>query len=153
MRQKIVNFLVKLPGVFDYSLYGVLCHPWEALVRRPLREIKWFWQRGRRGYADCDAWSIGSYLNSWMPQAIRSLKSGHGVPGFLVSDFDSSKEQLDAAYDTWQYYLETMARGFEAQRKMDECEIEFGTHAWKAAEKEAEKGMSLFAKHYMALWD
>src|SRR6266852_1897293 len=27
-----------------------------------IKGLKWFWQRGRRGWADCDTWSFDNYL-------------------------------------------------------------------------------------------
>ena len=59
-------------GYFDYMYYP-LYRRWYSLSRIP-SEVKWFIQRGKRGYADCDVWSLDSYLNSWMPEAIHQLK-------------------------------------------------------------------------------
>lgn len=43
--------------------------------------IKYFIQRGRRGWANCDTWSLDSYLNGWLPSALRYLKAHkHGTP-------------------------------------------------------------------------
>lgn len=42
-------------------------------VRRVYRQVRWFWQRGRRGYSDLDAVSLDAYLCSWLPDAIRQI--------------------------------------------------------------------------------
>lgn len=152
MNRNIVNILAKLPGVSGYSLYGVLHHPLEAVILSPARCVKSFWQRGRRGFSDVDCWNLGSYLNSWMPQAIRRLKNGHGYPGFLINSFDPTDEESKAAYATWQTMLEEMAQGFEASNALDEKLLP-SDPGWEVAQQKVEKGMALFAKHHMALWD
>lgn len=43
--------------------------------------IRAFIQRGRRGWADQDVWSLDGYLNSWLPDALRRLRdTKQGVP-------------------------------------------------------------------------
>lgn len=153
MKRKIVNLLAKLPGISGYSLYGVLNHPLEAFILQPLREIKYFWQRGRRGYSDRDAWSIDYFLDSFMPQAVRSLKGGHGIPGVLLPNEEPNEAEYKAAYERWQIILEKIARGFESHKAMENFDIEFGTHAWKFAEQDVKEGMKLFIEYYGALWD
>lgn len=34
---------------------------WDKLASLP-QEVVWFYQRGRRGWADCDSWSIDTYI-------------------------------------------------------------------------------------------
>ena len=44
-------------------------------------EIKWFLQRGRRGWADRDTWSMDSYLERVIPgMLIRLANAAHGYP-------------------------------------------------------------------------
>ena len=39
-------------------------------ITRKLRPIKWFIQRGRRGWADCDTWWLNSYLEKILSEAL-----------------------------------------------------------------------------------
>lgn len=39
-----------------------------------MKEIKWFIQRGKRGYADCDWWNLDSYMSKVMADAILTLR-------------------------------------------------------------------------------
>ena len=124
------------------------------------REIKWFIQRGKRGWADCDAWGVSDYLNDILPQLLRRLKGQTGCP----SEFYDAEATNNECH-RWDEALETMAQGFEAAKWLDK----FGYHRWvdgphgkkleideqatANAQKKAEKGLQLFAKYYQGLWD
>ncbi len=42
-------------------------------LRLKINEIKWFIQRGKRGYADCDWWSLDTYICQVMIDAMEDL--------------------------------------------------------------------------------
>jgi hypothetical protein len=100
--------------------------PW-GNPRQAYREIKWFIQRGRRGWADCDTWSLDDYLTSWLPAALRYLKEHkHGVPSAVVEaedcreDGQVSDEGLERAESRWNAIMDKMIEGFEADRRAQE---------------------------------
>ncbi len=129
---------------------------WYKWVLNIPREIKWLYQRARRGYAEEDTWSLDGYLSSWLPEALRELKERNiGYPAGLTDK-------------KWKETLEKMAEGFEAHRKI--CEIykfnegiyrtedDSGYKLWKKEvrdplEKQFDEGMKLFVKYYFNLWD
>jgi hypothetical protein len=52
-----------------------------AVPRRTWREIRWFAQRGRRGWAACDLWSMDSYICQLLGEmATRMRETAHGHP-------------------------------------------------------------------------
>lgn len=124
------------------------------------KQIKWFFQRGRRGWADCDWWSMHSYISDMMPELIRKLKGGFGCP----SEF-YDKEAKNNECHRWNEILEEIAQGFEAAKFLDT----YGYHKWVDADKgkklevdmeamenarqKMERGLELFSKHYLNLWD
>lgn len=56
---------------------------------RKLRPIKWFWQRGRRGWADCDTWALDHYLEGILSEALSYLGDHRmGSPPQLCPDRD-----------------------------------------------------------------
>lgn len=56
-------------------------------VRDVPRRIRWFIQRGRRGYSDRDLWSLDHYLLSWLPEALDTFKERtHGYPEGITSE-------------------------------------------------------------------
>lgn len=60
-------------GLFGYNLWYWLTHPHKFPGRAiwyVKSEIVRFWQRGRRGWGDQDAWGLDSYILSWLPDAI-----------------------------------------------------------------------------------
>jgi hypothetical protein len=127
----------------------VLRRWWGFISRDMWMKIKWFIQRGMRGYADEDWWDLGDYLASWMPKALRDMKRNvHSHP--IDDEVNTVKE--------WEAVLEKIARGFEAKRKQDELtwdkkRTEHFKRNWNKLQKEFEEGMKLFIKFYDNLWD
>lgn len=66
---------------------------WRWLRRGPgapwrlYREVKWFLQRGRRGYSDQDAWNLEVYLSMVLSKAlVRLADTSHGHPCLAKPD-------------------------------------------------------------------
>ena len=104
--------------------------PWGS-PRRIYNETKFVLQRARRGWADSDTWSLDSYLDSWMPAALRHLKENkHGVPScmFMPEDLISeedwqgnpSDEGMVRAQIRWNAIMDKMIEAFEASRRMSD---------------------------------
>ncbi|MCK9320284.1 hypothetical protein [Methanoculleus sp.] len=124
-------------------------------------EIKYFIQRGKRGYSDRDTWDISEYLGEIMPELLRSLKRGSGCPSKFYD-----KGAVNNECHKWSEALETMAQGFEAAEwiKSSHPKIEIITKDGKRemssdfksldqAEEKMKKGLHLFAENYLGLWD
>lgn len=129
---------------------------------RPFREIKYFWQRGRRGWADKDCWSFDSYIAGMISGGIRTLKkSHHGCPSEI---FDESRKNNECW--RWEEILEEIAQGFDACQKILDMDYFFteenedGMYEHKIDKERMEqltkkynRGMELFSEHFMNLWD
>ena len=127
--------------------------------RRIYNETKFILQRARRGWADSDTWSLGGYLDSWMPAALRHLKEHkHGVPTcmFVLGDTvvggdwqgNPSDEGMVRAQARWDAIMDKMIEAFEASKRMSDgiYEAELGDYpvgrpsgvsieAWEAVKK------------------
>lgn len=158
-------------AVYRFFKWHRVFHPvqmWDA--------ARWFVQRGRRGWADCDTWSLDYYLSGWMPAALRHLKeTKHGVPcgmfeGLPTADGDPwrhSDEAFKAAEARWDAVMDKMIAAFEADRRVQEglYEEELGPYessparSARARELEArdeavfKEGMALLVEHWRSLWD
>jgi hypothetical protein len=140
-----------------YELKLKLYYPVYRFFRRITEfpdDIIAFWQRGRRGYADRDAWAIDFYLDSFMPDLLRTMvdrKKGGGwtYPG-------DAKDPRADTFKHWKKTVQAMAKGFEASRAMDDIEyksVRDHRKKWKALDKKRKQGMELFVKYYHHLWD
>ncbi len=113
------------------------------------KEIKWMWQRGKRGWADCDIWSLDYYLSSWLPEALRRLSErSHGCPGDLF-DKKNKKNQCHK----WNKILEEMAIGFEADRKIEDYIGNNYPKEYKKMKKLRDRSFDLMKKYWNSLWD
>jgi len=125
------------------------------------REIKWFIQRGKRGYSDQDCWNINSYLCEVISPMIREMKNGTGCPGNLYDIKKKNKECWK-----WEEILEEIAQGFEAAQSIEEEKfLQFKKNKdgnyenWidkkkqEQLTKKFDKGISLFVEYFWNLWD
>ncbi len=68
----ILNFFQS----YHYELSGKIEIPGDTY-----RNIKWFFQRGKRGYSDSDVWGLQHYLSDVMINSLKDLKGQlHGYP-------------------------------------------------------------------------
>lgn len=93
------------------------------------RKAKWFYQRGKRGWADCDVWSFDDYLARVIADGLEHLaKTTHGYPAnfSFKNRLDGmtrlvSVDEKDHQLEKWCSKLLSMAGAFRAyQRSMGE---------------------------------
>ena len=120
-----------------FPIERVSPYPW-GVVKDIYRWFKAFLQRGLRGYADTDVWSLDVYLATWLPSAIRQLKNGTGCPGKLTQD-------------EWNTLLDFMAETFEVANELSISGMDRATLRKKT--QRFKKGMDVFKTHFLNLWD
>src|SRR5574337_894509 len=134
------------PGLrkFEPDLFDAERDPWYtrvywfvyrngSRVRRAPRDayysVKYFIQRGRRGWADCDTWSLDWYLDGWMPDALRYLKAHkHGTPMAVFPDGPEYRDEhgnpneaaSEIAEARWNEVLDKIIAGFEASHRIQD---------------------------------
>ena len=126
-----------------------------------LKEIKYFIQRGKKGFSERDLWSFDDYLCEIIPPALRQLaKRSCGCPGNLWDD----KKTNDHCH-RWKEILEEIAQGFEAIQQIMDLDFfkfikkdghyshEIDKEKERLLTKKYERGMELFVKYFMNLWD
>ena len=123
------------------------------------RGIIHFIQRGARGWADEDTWSLDDYLTRVIIGSVRHImESVHGCPMSLCEDGD-----VDAGVKKWNVILYDIVIGFEASKLLKALDYSWWeyrdrkqTDRSKAREAELirvrDKGMALFVEYYDALW-
>ena len=75
------------------------------------RCLKWSRQRVVRGYADCDVWSMFSYLQELMPDMLRHLKDNrYSSPSYLGENYTNEDGFLvnDTCHAEWDKILDRM---------------------------------------------
>ena len=105
--------------------YRKFCWPWWKDYLNPktyYRTVKYFCQRGYRGYADCDAWDADSYLENITLGVIKRLKENNmGYPASLC-DYAPGQEEpeghVDSGAEKWQTILSEIIEGLEASYEL-----------------------------------
>lgn len=133
-------------GIYGYRLSYIIIRP-GILLKETYRHAKWFVQRGKRGWADCDVWSIDGYLSSILPDMLQRLRdTTHGYP-------------IDMTEGEWDRILQEMILGFKAHQSLaqldffDDVSNRIDNAKLDCLEKQKEHGMKLFVKHFNDLWD
>lgn len=94
------------------------------------RKIYWFFQRGYRGYADCDTWDFDNYLATIIIGGLEQLKK-----------YSHSAEPTSEEFDI-------MIEGFEANLVMMSS-----PELYEELKPVFDRGMKLFHKYFNYLWD
>ena len=118
---------------------------WVYLLVELPREIKWFCQRGVRGYSDRDMWSMDFYLADIIPKMLRKFKSGlTGCPGQLAIH-----SKVEEGMKKWEEILDKIIFAFEMYKKIDDSECT----PTKEDMKKVDEGLKLFIEWLPNLWD
>lgn len=120
-----------------------LTHP-HKFVHDLWRDIKAFFQRGNRGYADCDLWGFDWYLSEIIVSGLSYFKENiHGCPAEL-----SDNCNIEEGCRKWKEVLEKITKAFELNLRQINWE--------KLTDEEIverEEGLRLFCYWINNLWD
>ncbi len=125
-------------GNYNYAAYFYQPHKYVIDI---YDQCKWFIQRGRRGYSDCDVWGLDWYLAKWLPKAIHLLRDNKiGHP-------------LGMTAKGWRTRLDKMANGFESAIDIQDMRYKPKSKEERMSWKRFNRGMKLFHEHFFSLWD
>lgn len=139
--------------MFDFFRYRI------SFIYKDVRfELKSAWLRVFRGYDNSAVWGHHYWHSEVTAKILRQLaKNKIGCPHEF---FDKTKP--DKECDAWTKVLIEMAEGFEAAIEMDNTYIENPDGSYNHEEtkrkqdelkKKFDRGMELYHKHYLGLWD
>ncbi len=131
------GFMTKysLPGLGGYNLAHYLRKPWEIFEDYG-REVKFFWQRGTRGYSDRDVWSVDWFLTSIMPSMLQQLKrTTHGAP-------------IGVGMKRWYKKLDHMTETFKIARQIEDYHKDS-----RKLQTQFNKRMKVFVRYFFNLLD
>jgi hypothetical protein len=127
------------------------------------RKVKSLAQRALRGYGNIDLWNLNSYLDGWLPLALRELARIHiGYPAIVYDHYGNelyklgieiSEEDSKRCSDIWEQTLERMALGFDAHEVLSEHSWSMDTEAEQELRRIFKEGMLLLMHNFDALWD
>lgn len=125
------------------SWYGLLMSSYRKgidahkLPRRIARNIKYFYQRGTRGFSDADTWNLSHYYANVIANSLEHMRD-HSTGYPALKEWDELTP--DQRYEQWQRELTMIAEGFRHHSKdMDNTVPE---ETWKK-----------FQYFFNSLWD
>lgn len=100
--------------------------------------VKWFIQRGRRGWADCDVWSLDGHLARIISEGTKRLEAtDHGYPPELTPE-EWSAILLRISDVFYKYYHHMELETLEDELKVVE---------------DLKEQFEVLKKYYVHLWD
>jgi len=153
-RSKLEKFKIRIK-VMLRNIFDIKYH---------MRRIKYFCQRGKRGWADCDWWGMDYYLVSIILPMLKELKAKtHGYPGCkgakTPEEWDKKLDEMIEAFEAADrileddYYKEVSGDSLEAIRNASHEEIKKWGELCEADCKIFKKKVKVFIKFFFALWD
>lgn len=141
---------------FYFNVYYFFFHLFE-IPGNIYREIKWFIQRGQRGYSDRDIWNLDYYLAELISKSVLNLKNNHqGYPESKIIKTDEDwNEVLDKITYTFST-LKTIGDGDRIWTPLSKCSDEKLKRFNPISKEEHIKinaGWKLFQRHFLNLWD
>ena len=105
------TWIKKHPIYYRFErIYYTTIRFFESIIKTP-RRIKWFIQRGKRGWANSDTWGFDCYLTKVISEGVHHLKENiHGMPGNLTEG-------------QWIDILNKITNTFELAKRMGDDEL------------------------------
>ena len=110
---------------------------WQRIFGKPrdiFLNIKWFIQRGKRGFADCDTWDFDIYLARIIKEGVSQLKEEkYGFP-------------CDLEEDEWNKILDNIIYTFTEEENI------LDKNPYNNYDEQKENGWKLFKEYFHNLW-
>lgn len=158
------------PNPWYKEIYYIVFYRILYKIKRIPKEIKWFFQRGKRGWADCDVWGLEHYLTTVIYETLVHLKQNkNGYPA--TKDPITGKVGFDEG--RWVNILNDIIEGFYILKQIGDT-IEWVPYEWskkkrvdfdkrfknldtraitKEEQDKIKKAWKLLEEHFLALWD
>lgn len=135
---------------FDQFIYRM-----RRILTSPLRwpkNIKYWFQRANRGYADCDVWNGDTYLAGQIAGILIWLvEKGHGV-SMAYSDDDSTPVEImvERRDKEYLYYASIFA---EYRKNGSAYNQEWADDFGGVLDKDMQDALQWLSQHFQELWD
>lgn len=126
-----------------------------------IKQIKFFYQRGKRGWSDYDVWDMDCYLISIiLPMLKRLREKSNSFPvnmtekkwNLILSDMIEAFEAAERMKND-DYYKEVSGDSLEAIKNASKKEIRMWHKLYLKDLKIFEKKAKVFIKYFHHLWD
>ena len=115
------------------------------------REIKWRWQRSKRGWAECDVWNLDAYLCSILAGALKNMEEDtNGSPCLGDSPPESCKGC--SCNEQWHKELRDAAKMFSDLVEKP-WHDEDPTQALDREQQAQDAALDWLRKRFWHLWD
>ena len=133
-------------------------------IKEKIREVRWFWQRGRRGWADVDMWNLHSYLEGILADCLPILSEiAHGSPCPYPEDnhpFEDKDGYVFSVnndcdcFENWKRDL--LYHGENFNKLVNDTFLDVDDDVkkgWEEEEKAYKESLSWLQKNWGSLWD
>ena len=142
--------------------FAIPFHTFINTIKNSPSEVKWFYQRGSRGWSDRSAWSIDTWLvDNLIPMLERLKNNKHGTPLSMFrkkdgvdKDGNSTDEAHRLAEQRWDNVLNEIIYGLKCAKKIEDSDYDYeDKELTKRLTKSSQRSFELIGKHLFSLWD
>lgn len=120
-------------------------------VRLMFHRLRWFIQRGRRGWSDDDLWNLDYYLASVLAGSLRALdERGVGFPCRKPDPTGVCPRSCDDCRRSWSVELRKNVRKFQAVAGRESAASDWDEET--RIYTEGQEAMAWLAQNWRALW-
>ena len=142
--------------------FAIPFHTFINTIKNSPSEVKWFYQRGSRGWSDRSAWSIDIWLvDNLIPMLERLKKEKPGTPLSMFKKKDGvdkggipTDEASVLAEQRWDNVLNEILYGLKCAKKIQDLDYDYkDKELSKQLTKSSRRSFELIGKHLFNLWD
>lgn len=109
---------------------------WELKIRN----FRWWLQRGKRGWSECDSWNIDTWFMDTLLPMLTSYRKHHiGYPGYIT-------------FNEWNQILDRMIYLLK-EMKEDDFSTEDIAKSYEHRNNCKDEFFKLFSEYFYHLWD
>jgi hypothetical protein len=125
-------------------------------------KVKWFYQRGSRGWSDRSAWSIDTWLvDNLTPMLERLKRDKHSTPASMYrkkdgvcKDGNPTDDAHRLAEQRWVNILDEILYGLRCAKKIQDLDYNYDDEELtKRLYKSSKHSFELIGKHLFSLWN
>ena len=138
---------------FRLSIYAIMEFP---------SKVKWFYQRGSRGWSDRSVWSIDTWLvDNLIPMLERLKNNKQGTPTSMYRKKDGVDKDGNPTDDAdwlasqrWNNVVSEIINGLKCAKKIHDLDYDYkDKELTKRLTKSSQRSFELIGKHLFSLWD
>lgn len=151
-------------NIFGIAPHCIFTNPL-LVIGTIVDNVRWFYQRGVKGYDERATWDVGYFLGTNIPRILSEVKgSSYGIPfeffpkNSISKSGDVSDKDTELAARDYDATIALIKWGFEEMEKLRDAPVlakhnGIGLEEFNRRQKDAKEAMKLLIDYYWSIGD